>query len=139
MKNINTKDIVIIVLLLGCLVFGYRSFFSSDNLYKYKVEELRKQNDSLLNEKSIIDERLKNLSMEFDSLKIIEENLIEEINQRDIDIERSKNKADRSRKELDKYRKEMEESKKKIEWMKENPANRTGDDLINSLKSKVKP
>jgi hypothetical protein len=139
MKNINIKDIVIFVLLLGCLFFGYRSFFSSDNLYKYKVEELRKQNDSLFIEKSIIDEILIKLSMEFDSLKIIEENLIEEINQRDIDIERSKNKADQSRKELDKYRKEIEETKRKIEWMKENPANRTGENLINSLKSKSKP
>jgi hypothetical protein len=38
---------------------------------------------------------------------------------------------------LDKMRKEMEETKNQITELRKNPPNRTGDDLLNSLKMKT--
>lgn len=137
MKKLNAKDFVIISLLLGCLIFGYMSFFKGDDLYKYKVEELNKQNEALLKEKSLSDEKIKKLNLEFDSLKIIEIKLINDINLRDVEIGKTKDRANKSKKELDKFRREMEETRKKIDSLKANPANRTGEDLINSLKLKT--
>ena len=40
MKYMDTKNIIILVLLIGCLVFGYINLFRGDKLYEYKVEDL---------------------------------------------------------------------------------------------------
>ena len=60
-----------------------------------------------------------------------------DINLRDSEIAKSKDKANRSKAELEKLKKEIEETRGKIDSLKTNPANRQGDDLLNSLKSKL--
>ena len=54
MKYMDTKNIIILVLLIGCLVFGYINLFRGDKLYEYKVEELQKENATLLKERDSI-------------------------------------------------------------------------------------
>ena len=46
--------------------------------------------------------------------------------------------ASKSKANLNKLRAELEKTKKSIDDLKNNPTNRTGDDLLESLKNKTK-
>lgn len=135
MKDI--KNIVILVLLLGVLTLGYISLFRGDKLYEYKVEELKKQNEALMKQKLAVDEENKTLRLEFSNLKAKEVELIKDINLRDLEIQKSKDNANRSKRELEKFKRDIEETRRKIDSLKSNPPNRTGDDLLNSIKLKT--
>ena len=137
MKYMDTKNIIILVLLIGCLVFGYINLFRGDKLYEYKVEELQKANSTLLKERDLVKGEIKTLNIEFTALKSKEAELMNSINLRDSEIAKSKDKANRSKAELEKFKKEIEETREKIDSLKAQPANRQGDDLLNSLKSKL--
>lgn len=133
----DTKNIIILVLLIGCLVFGYINLFRGDKLYEYKVEELQKENATLLKERDSVKSEIKTLNIEFSALKTKEAELMNDINLRDTEIAKSKDKANRSKAELEKFKKEIEETRGKIDSLKAHPTNRQGDDLLNSLKSKL--
>jgi regulator of replication initiation timing len=74
-KYMNIKNIIIFVLLIGCLTFGYINLFRGDKLYEYKVEELKKENEALKKQKLAIDEENKTLKVEFANLKLVEDEL----------------------------------------------------------------
>jgi len=135
MKNI--KNIIIVVLLAACLIFGYISLFRGDKLYEYKVEELKKENAALMKQKLAIDEENKTLKIEFSNLKTKEVELLNDINLRDSEIAKSKENANRSKRELEKFKREIESTRQKIDSLKAHPANRTGEDLLNSIKLKT--
>jgi hypothetical protein len=50
----------------------------------------------------------------------------------------NKENAEKSKQELNRLRKSIDENRKKLQHIKDNPPNRTGDDLLNSLKTKIK-
>jgi peptidoglycan hydrolase CwlO-like protein len=133
----NYKNIIIIFLLIGCLIFGYISLFRGDKLYEYKLEELKKENLILLKMKDSLGLKINGLESQFITLKAKETELINDINNRDLEIARSKEKASKSKAELDKFKREMQETRNKIDSLKAHPANRTGDDLLNSIKLKT--
>jgi peptidoglycan hydrolase CwlO-like protein len=137
MKNLNIKDYLIIVLFLGVMIFGYISLFRGDKLYEYKLEELKKENLILLKMKDSLGLKINGLESQFITLKAKETELINDINNRDLEIARSKEKASKSKAELDKFKREMQETRNKIDSLKAHPANRTGDDLLNSIKLKT--
>ena len=137
MKNLTIKDYLILVLLAGCIVFGYMTFFRSDKYYREQLKSLQ------IEYKKEQDLR-KRLSSEIAQLKKEREDLINRgkqleslINLQDDLIEDRKAEAAKTRKELDETRKRIDEVRKRIRDVKKNPANRTGDSLINSLKLKT--
>jgi chromosome segregation ATPase len=133
----NYKNIIILVLLIGCLIFGYISLFRGDKLYEHKVKELQKENLILCKKRDSLGSEINILELQFSNLKSKEEELINDINQRDLEIAKSKEKANKSRSELEKFKREMQETRNKIDSLKAHPANRTGDDLLNSIKLKT--
>jgi len=135
MKDI--KNILILALLAGCLVFGYMALFRGDAGYKEKLKSLEDANAQLQKERSAINGAIVNLKGEYTKLKAHEAVLAADVAQRDASIAQSKAEAACSQAELGKLKHEMDETLRKIKDAKAHPANRIGDDLLNSLKLKT--
>jgi septal ring factor EnvC (AmiA/AmiB activator) len=134
--KLDIKSILILVLLAGCLIFGYMWYFKSDNV-KSELKELRADNERIKKERDSINIHLRALEVNFTKLKQNEKFLQQKINDLELEIERSKQKANKSQAELNKLRLRLEETRRKIKELKNNPPNRTDDDLLNSLKIKT--
>lgn len=134
--KLDIKSILILVLLAGCLIFGYMWYFKSDN-YKKELKELRAENEKIGQERDSINKNLKKLEIEFDKLKIREQALQQKIDSLQIEIDKSKQSANRTKAELDRIRQKLAETRRKIKEFRDNPPNRTGDDLLNSIKIKT--
>lgn len=133
----NLKNLLIGLLLIFCVIFGYKTFFSGDNLYKEKVKQLEAANLLLQKERAGIDLKIDSLKTEYGKLKAREQKLAYDITTRDGEIAKNKAAAARSKVELNKFKHDIAETQNKIEGMKKHPANRDGDDLLNSLKLKT--
>lgn len=136
-KMKDPKTIAIAVLVLLVLVFGATTFFKKDSLYKYKLEELQKVYDTERNKRDSLDRELVKVRSEFAALKVKEKQLAANVARLDQGIASAKNDANLSKEELDRAKTSLEETRKKIADLKSNPPNRTGDDLLNSLKLKT--
>lgn len=136
-KNILIPNIVILILLAFCLVFGWMVLFRGDSGYKEKLKQLEAANAQLQEQRANINGKIDSLQCEYTKLKAHEAVLAADVAQRDAAIAKTKAEAARSQAELAKIKHEMEETIRKIEEAKAHPANRTGDDLLNSLKLKT--
>jgi chromosome segregation ATPase len=137
--KLDIKLILILILLVGCLIFGYMWYFNTDNTdYKKDLKELREYNKILQNQRDSIDQELTKLEIDFSILKTNESFYLDKIYKLEIEIENSKNNVNKSKAELDKMRKELVEIRKKIQEFKNNPPVLTDDDLLNSLKINLK-
>ena len=134
--TLDIKTILIILLFATSATFGLKWYFGS-NGDKDKIKELEVKFKELESQKKEVDERIlkweekfKELDKEDSDLRdkqaIIEKQIINSI------IMNNKDKQ-----ELDKLRKKIEETRKKIQEFKNNPPNRTGEDLLNSIKNKT--
>lgn len=134
--TLDIKTILIILLFVTSTIFGLKWYFGS-NVDKDKIKELEVKFKELESQKKEVDERIlkweekfKELDKEDSDLRdkqaIIEKQIINSI------IMNNKDKQ-----ELDKLRKKIEETRKKIQEFKNNPPNRTGEDLLNSIKNKT--
>jgi chromosome segregation ATPase len=136
--KIDIKTIIIGLLLVFSIIFFWKWYTNGDSTYKKELDALARENKSLQDKRdSLYKERLQ-LENE---LKIIQTKSFElerEISNLEKEVEEQKRNSKKSRIELDKLRAELEETKKKIEELKTNPPNRTGDDLLNSLRNKTK-
>lgn len=143
MENNNTnifrdpKNIIITVLLLGVLVFAAIVFYGGDTAYKKRVKELQAENKVLQAQRDSIDSVIGGLENDYQDLLLKEAALLADIAQRDADIQKAKDAANRSKVELDRIKKDLEKTRAEIKKHETNPANRTGDDLLNSLKFKT--
>ena len=135
MKDI--KNILIVVLLAGCMIFGYMWFFRNDGGYKQKILDLEGEKKELIIAREKLEKDVVVLEKNFDDLKKKESSLAADIKKRDEEIRRRKEEAAKSRAELDNMKKGLKETQEKIVELKKNPSNRTGDDLLNSLKLKT--
>jgi len=135
MKDI--KNILIVVLLAGCMIFGYMWFFRNDGGYKQKIKDLEKEKKELIVAREKLEKDVTVLEKNFQDLKKREDALVADISRRDAEIRRRKEEAARSKAELDNMKKGLKETQDKIVELKKNPPNRTGDDLLNSLKMKT--
>lgn len=136
-KMKDPKNIAIAILVLFVLIFGVTTFFKKDSLYKYKLEELQKVYDAEHNKRDSLDRELVKVRSEFATLKIREKQLADDVARLDRDVASAKSDANRSKEELDRAKTTLEETRKKISDLKSNPPNRTGDDLLQSLKLKT--
>jgi septal ring factor EnvC (AmiA/AmiB activator) len=135
--KIDIKSILILFLLAGCLIFGYMWYFKRDPGYKKELKELRADNERIKRERDSINVHLKSLEIDFNKLKQNEKVLQQKISDLEVEIEKSKQKANKSQAELNRLRLKLEETRRKIKELKNNPPNRTGDDLLNSIKIKT--
>lgn len=143
MENKNTsifrdpKNIIITVLLLGVFVFAGIVFYGGDSAYKKRVKELQAENKALQIQRDSIDAVIAGLESDYEVLLKKEAALLADIAKRDADIARAKEAANRSKAELDGIKKNLEKTRAEIKKHETNPPNRTGDDLLNSLKFKT--
>jgi chromosome segregation ATPase len=133
----DPRNIIILVLLLGVFLFGGIVFFGGDSSYKKELKELQKENKALQAQRDSIDRVIAGLEVDYKKLLQKEAALLADIAKRDADIAAAKAAANRSRAELDRLKKELEKTREEIKKHETNPANRTGDDLLNSLKLKT--
>lgn len=137
--KLDIKSILILILLVFSLFFGYKWYYGTDyNDYKNKIKELRGSNNLLKSQRDSIRVILVNLKNDLDLLKDKEDLLNSEIDSMRIEIENAKTNSNKSKSELDKLKSELKETRKRIDYLKDNPPNRTGDDLIQSLKNNLK-
>ena len=132
----NFKNVIIALAVTCCIIAVGYSFFNATD-YRQKIESLRSQN-------SVLEENRKRLSLEFAQLKkeLVElEKRESELNQKILqqatEIEEAKAQAAKSRSSLNKIQQELNKTRKKIKELEDAPANREGEDLLNSLKIKL--
>ena len=136
--KIDLKTILILVLTLICCVFVWKSLYEGDKQYKKELEKLREENKMIQQKRDSLLKGREKLELDLTVIRKNNDSLIYRSNVLEKEVKDQKNKANLSRQELDKLRKELEETKIKIEEIKKHPANRDGNDLLNSLKSKSK-
>lgn len=137
MKNFDFKTIFIFILLTLLMVVGYNWYFKADKNYKNQVESLKQENKKIKISRDSLSMNIFSLEKDFNLIKAREDSLMTRIGKLDTQISNSKNKANKSKAELDALRKELLETNNKIKELKNNPPNRTGQDLINSIKNKT--
>lgn len=138
--QIDSKSILIILLLAFSLFFGYKWYFSMSDRkeWKDKVEQLNKENKALIDKRDSLQSSLNDLKIIYDDIVVKDSLLQIQISDLEKDIIDSKNKANRSVKELNKIKQELEENKRRIEELINNPIDKTDNELIESLKNKLK-
>ena len=135
MKDI--KNIIILVLLAGFLLFGYLWFFRDTTDYKAKIKQLEKEKQELIETRDSLDAVAIDLGKKYTILVQKEAVLLADIAKKEAEIRKSKEAAARSQAELNGLKNSLKETQRKIEELKKNPANRESDDLLNSLKLKT--
>lgn len=135
MKDI--KNLIILILLIFSLVFGYIWFWGGGKTYRDKIKNLEKTRLELVKERTKLEQQV-------DSLKIINELLIKndeklkvDIEKKDEEIRKLNKKFERSIIEFNDLKQKIKDTQIKIEEIKKNPIKRTGENLLNSLKNKT--
>jgi chromosome segregation ATPase len=136
-NNDNTKNYIIVILVVVCLAFGYFTFKGSDSELKSKIEQLKSSNSLLEHQRDSIDKVITLTMKDFQKAKSADSALQIDIRSYEAEIERQKSLANQSRAQLDNLQKSLEETRRKIVDMKAHLANRTGDDLLKSIKLKT--
>jgi len=136
--KLDIKDILILVLLGISLFLGYSWYFKGNSGYKEKVKQLEKEYKELEKEKNLIDLEITKWKSKYDSLEVVDKKIQSDLLLLQEEVKRAEEEAKKSKQQLSKIRAELAETRKKIEEFKRNPPNRTGDDLLESLKNKTK-
>ena len=135
--KLDIKSILILVLLGFSLIFFYMWYFRGSDNYKDDLKKLKQENKELHEKRDSIQLHLNSLNDSFNELRKQDSLLKVKISDQELEIQKFKTKANASKEQLNKLLKEMEETRNKIQELKNNPPNRTGQDLINSLKIKT--
>lgn len=136
--KLDFKSILILVLLGFTLIFGYMWYFRGDDGSKKELEQLQERYDEIEREKEESNKRLVDNAIVIDSLMIADSLNTEKIALLEFNVREAEEQANISNEKLAKMKAELAETRKKIEELKKNPPNRTGDDLLNSIKNKTK-
>lgn len=134
----DIKSILILVLLGFSLIFFYKWYFSGVDGYKNELKRLHSENKILQHKRDSVNLIIRGLETDYKKLQVLDSTLRVKIKKDEEEIKFAKDRANKSKGELDNLRLELEKTKKQIEDLKDKPANRTGDDLLNSLKIKTK-
>lgn len=136
----DLKSILVVFFLVISLFFGYKWYFSIGDRkdYKDKIEQLEIDNKKLRETRDSLQTAFLDLQKQYDDIVLADSLLNQEIidlRQKVID---SKNKADRSVRELNRLKIELEKINQKIKELENNPPSKTEEELIESLKNKIK-
>lgn len=136
--KLDIKSILILVFLGISIFFGLKWFWSGDSASKERVKQLEKEYKLLEEQKKAVDIEIVTWRAKSDSLKKLDLKLQAEITKQELLTKKAELDAQKSKANLDKMRQDLAETKSKIEEIKNNPPNRTGDALLESLKNKTK-
>ena len=135
--KLDVKWIAILVLTGACILFFGMWFFKGSDT-KGRIRQLEKENLMIEEVRDSLELVNKSLSEEFDKIQI-------DIDERDKKIKDIEDRLFKTKRELDAanakvsgYKKDLAETKKKIEDLKKNPIKREDEDLLRSLKEKLK-
>lgn len=135
--RLDLKSIVIISLAVVCVLF-FSLWFLKGTGYKKEFKLLEQQYKNLQHTRDSLEKVNLKLKSDFDETQKI-------INQRNVKIKEIENELSKSKvqlnkanSELNRNKKDLEDTKKKIESLKKEPIKREGEDLLNSLKEKLK-
>lgn len=136
----DSKSILIIFFLCLSLFFGYKWYFSIGDRkeYKNKVEQLEIDNKKIREVRDSLQTAFLDLQQQYQDIVEADSLLSQEVidlRQKVID---SKNRADRTNRELNKLKLELEKINEKIRELENNPPDKTEEELIESLKNKLK-
>ena len=136
--KLDIKSIIILVLLAVSLIFGLMWFWKSDDVAKNNIKQLKNEMKELEAQKVIIEKNIEVWHFKFDSLEIISNDLYNKNLKLEQMVLKAEENARKSKVELIKVKSRVDIKKGKIEEFKRNPSDRTGDDLLNSIKNKTK-
>ncbi len=136
--KLDIKSILILVFLGISIFFGLKWFWSGNDASKERVKQLEQQFKELESQKKAVDLEIESWRSKSDSLKTLDLKLQKEIARQEMLTKKAEQEAQKSKSNLDKMRQDLADTKNKIEQIKSNPPNRTGDDLLESLKNKTK-
>lgn len=135
--NLDVKSISILVLTGACILFfGMWYFKGSDT--KYRLKQLESENLRIEKLRDSLDIANKNLSIEFDKLQKSINDRDDKIKEIEENLLKSKKELEIANAKLNGYKKDLIETKNKIDELKKEPIKRNDEDLINSLKEKLK-
>lgn len=136
--KLDIKSILILVFLGISIFFGLKWFWSGDSASKERVKQLEKEYKLLEDQKKAVDLEIVAWKAKSDSLKKLDLKLQSEIAKQELLTKKAEADAQKSKANLDKIRQDLAETQHKIDEIKNHPPNRTGDDLLQSLKNKTK-
>ena len=84
------KNILILILLAGCLIFGYITLFSGDKNYKEQLKRLDVSNKILKEQRKAINSELLILKADYSKLKVHEAALADEVTSLDKEVKKIK-------------------------------------------------
>ncbi|MCK9477749.1 MAG: hypothetical protein M0R46_17690 [Candidatus Muirbacterium halophilum] len=133
MKYIKIIGVILFQVLLIYFIFNYMN-----NRNKETYSNLEYEYNLLINKQKQVELDIIKYQQLYDSLAIVDSNLTLLVEKYELDIREAEKKAKTTKDSLDLYRKDLYESLKKIEYFKNNLPNREGEELIESLKNKLK-
>ena len=133
----DNKNIAIIVLIAVCCILAFFAFRQSGSDYKKELKELQKANAVLIEERKQIAKNLEKLQAEYTTLEASKNALDVEISSLEDESKRLKDSARKSQENLDRLKADLAETRKQIAEREKHPANRTDEDLLNSLRIKT--
>lgn len=134
------KSILIILFLCLSLFFGYKWYFTTGNKkeYKDKIEQLQMDNKKIIEVRDSLQTAFFDLQKQYQDIVEADSLLTQEVidlRQKVID---SKKRADGTNRELNKLKLELKKIREKIRELENNPPDKTEEELIESLKNKIK-
>lgn len=138
LSKLDFKTILIIILLLLTTFFGLKWYLQRDNGSKEVINQLELRLEKLEKEKKLVDKEIVLWRNKFDSLNVKSIKLEKDLYEQSEKTRLAELNANKSMQSLNKLRILIEETKKKIQDLRNNPTNRTGDDLLESIKNKTK-
>jgi hypothetical protein len=113
-------------------------FWKRDDVAKNNIKQLKNEMKELESQKVIIEKNIEIWHFKFDSLEIISSDLYNKNLKLEQMVLKAEENARKSKSELIKVKSRVDIKKGKIEEFKRNPSDRTGDDLLKSIKNKTK-
>lgn len=133
MKYIKIIGFILFQILLIYLIISY-----VNNRNKDSYTRLESEFNILVDKQHQVELDIIKYQKMYDSLALVDSNLMIKVEKYEYDIKVAEDKAKASMDSLDLYRKDILKTLEKIEYFKNNLPNRTGDELLESLKNKLK-
>lgn len=135
--KLDLKSIIIIILFIIAGVF-YTQAMLSGNEHKEQIKKLEKENKVIEKEKKEVQKDFNKLLKKFEEDSIKLNKLQMEFSELEEDLEKVNNRLESKIKEASKYQKQLKELQNKINDFEQNPPNREGKELLNSIQEKTK-
>lgn len=134
-KNNNVKDIILIISIILMAFFAYQFF--TQKPVSNNEEKLRKENE-------LFQLKIDSIANEIEIIKEENKELYNNLEKRDINIKNYERELEDLSKYIDYIQNDItinedliSETESKLEYLRENPPNRTDEELIISLKTKL--